>query len=585
MRKHLLFVFVIVAVLTVSALSQQMPKETAAGLTNEALTLLNEGKIEESIKKFKDSIKLDDEQVKAFLGLGTAYLRMREHSKAEEAYRRAVALSPENAESNAALCASLANQRNFDEAQTFCDEAYRLNPESESVNAVRLETMLLSGRDPREVLRQLDLAVNNFRQSTMILKAAANIYIAVRNYAYAAALIERLIGYEPNVADHHGRLAQVYLHLARDADALAEARTAIRFDDTNPYANYAMGSIFYELGQYEEASEAFSKIPAGIRWLDDARRLYALCLGELGRPSEAADILKEVVQQFPQNIQFQFELANQLLNSKRYEEAIPVYLQIDQLAPNNVSIIGSLGMAYMNLAKFDEAVKYFDKALALKPEMWSVKELNRVAHVRQRLPVDVIEMEANVKADPNDIEALLKLGRAYAYLHRLNEAEKCFDKIYELDSPDPKTYQSIGIAYAEIGNSEKAMAAFRTSLSKGETAGAYLNLAQELSEHARFTEATEAYEKFFKLHTESAPAIMGGYAMHLEKAGKRREALEMYRRSLAIDPNDSVHLFRAGILSLKLGEPDAAKTYLETLKVADSDLARKLAACIRLRIW
>jgi hypothetical protein len=78
---------------------------------------------------------------------------------------------------------------------------------------------------------------------------------------------------------------------------------------------------------------------------------------------------------------------------------------------------------------------------------------------------------------------------------------------------------------------------------------------------------------------------MSIYAAHLEKAGKRREALTMYRRTLAITPSDGTSLFHAGILSLKLGEPDAAKTYLEALKTVDADLARKLEACIRLRIW
>lgn len=403
--------FAIVLCLMISVFGQQPAPKTAAEISTEGQTLLKEGKIDEAIKKFEESIKADPKDVNTLLSLGSAYSLVKDYAKAEQAYKKAVTLWPENGMIQAALCGSLGNQRKFDEALVACEEAYRLDPKSDSVNAVRLETMFLSGRDPRTVLRQLDLAVANFHQSVLMLRSAANIYIAVRNYTYAATLLERLIDFEPNVAEYHGRLAEVYLRLARDTEALAEARKAIELDSTNPYGNYGMACIFYELGQYQEASDLFSKIPPNTRWLGDARRLYALSLGELGRSSESADILKELDRGNSTDIQLKYELAQQLADANRHEEAIELYSLLNKLAPNNIVILSGLGMSNMTLANFDEAVKYFDQALAIKPTQPELIELSRVAHVRQHLSVDIVEMLEEVKLNPNDVAALLILGR------------------------------------------------------------------------------------------------------------------------------------------------------------------------------
>ena len=584
MKRSFLLIAIVFSFM-IGAFGQQPVPKTAIEIRSEGKSLLDQGKIDEAIKKFEESIKADPKDVNTLMALGSAYLQEKNYSKAEEAYRKAVTLSPENGMVNAALCASLGYQKKFDEALKACDDAYRLDPKSDSINAVRLETMFLSGKDAREVLRQLDLAVGNFHQSIIMLRSAANIYIAVRNYTYAATLLERLIGFEPNVAEYHGRLAEVYLRLARDTESLAEARKAIELDSSNPYGNYAMACIFYELGQYRDASDLFSRIPPNTRWLGDARRFLALSLGNLGHASEAADILIEIVQQNPKDIQLQYELAEQLLNSKRNREAVEIYTRIDQLAPNNLAVISGLGMANMNLANFDEAIYYFDKGLSLRPGMPELVELSRVSRARRNSASEIVEITESVNSNPKDVILLMKLGRRLAHLNRIEEADKYFQRIYELDAPQPEAYVLIGIAYSEAGQKNKAIDAYRRSLAKEENADAYLNLATVLSDQGKFDEATAAYEKFLKFRPNDAPGIMSIYAAHLEKAGKRREALTMYRRTLAIAPTDAISLFHAGILSLKLGEPDAAKTYLEALKTFDGDLARKLEACIRLRIW
>jgi Tfp pilus assembly protein PilF len=71
------------------------------------------------------------------------------------------------------------------------------------------------------------------------------------------------------------------------------------------------------------------------------------------------------------------------------------------------------------------------------------------------------------------------------------------------------------------------------------------------------------------------------YADFLRDSGKKREALDAYKRSLAILPNNPPVIFNIAILSIKLGDKPTALQYLEILKSIDALEAKKLARCLR----
>jgi tetratricopeptide (TPR) repeat protein len=126
---------------------------------------------------------------------------------------------------------------------------------------------------------------------------------------------------------------------------------------------------------------------------------------------------------------------------------------------------------------------------------------------------------------------------------------------------------------------DRALSILRKSFELGESPATYLNMAGILTKKGRADEASAAYAKVLELKPD-APQTMKLYADHLRDNGKRREALEMYRRSLAITPTFGPTLSSAAILSAKLGELDAAKTYLATLKTVDPEVAARVESIL-----
>jgi tetratricopeptide (TPR) repeat protein len=345
-----------------------------------------------------------------------------------------------------------------------------------------------------------------------------------------------------------------------------------------------MGLIFFELGEHEEAIRSFELIPPDTKFLDEAVFYRAQAEARRSRPQAAVDLLRPLVERNPGDITFLFEFGRSLLMARRYQEAIPVFIRAIEFAPKMQDLHLGLAQAYLAVNDFKNAITYLETVNRMSPADENVQMLLNVARGRLNISARIDDFIKYVEARPGDVKNRVDLVHALAFLGRIAEAEKYITEIYALDPSDPEVYHMIGVAYGEADDDEKALAAYRRALQKGENAAPYLGIAGIMMQRGNVEESSKAFDKVLELKPD-APDIMAGYAKMLRENGKRRESLAMYRRSLAIKPMNGNALFHACVLSLKLGEPDAANTYLQQLRVADPQMADVLARGMKLRIW
>lgn len=77
---------------------------------------------------------------------------------------------------------------------------------------------------------------------------------------------------------------------------------------------------------------------------------------------------------------------------------------------------------------------------------------------------------------------------------------------------------------------------------------------------------------------EPTAQILNGYGTALAEQGKVREAVEQYRRALALDPNHAPSLQNIGIVALKMGDVRAAQDYLTRALALNPNLPLALNA-------
>jgi tetratricopeptide (TPR) repeat protein len=577
MYKRLLLIILVPLLLTATR-AQIAEPTTADAYFTEGLRLLRNNSFEAALVAFEKSATLDPKEPSTFANIGVAAIALKRYEKAEDAFRTASRLAPTEAEFRSELCRALSLQKKHAAAIEACEEGVRLAPNSEEAHEARLIAFQSANRLP-ELQRYLDLAVAQFRNSELILMLAVDHYLAERNYSYAVGLQESLVALKPSVARHHGVLAEIYLRLDRDADSLRSARTALRLEPINPYANYAMGLIFFEFGQHEEAIESFRKVQTNDPRLSYASYYRAVSETRRGRPDVAIEILQELNRRQPDNIDFVRELASTLSQADRFDESRTIYLQAKRLDPKSPEILIGLGMSYMMRGDFPPAIENFDAALRLQPGNSMIKMFVDVSRGRQNLVARLPDMLAEVDENSKDVKRLREVASVLAYANRFDEAEKYLNRIYALDPADYNVYHMIGVTFSEMGRNDKALVAYKKAVEKGQYAGSYFAMGAHYRDMGDFDQASAAFAKGIELKPDT-PNFMKMYADMLQQNGKRREALEMYKRSLALLPANPPVLFDAAVLSAKLGDKTAALAYLGTLKTVDPTAAKKLEFCL-----
>lgn len=569
----------------VFAASGQTPESRSARwYFDEGLKFLRNNSFDQALTAFEASAALDPKQPGTFANIGAVSIVLKRYEKAESAFRVAIKLVPADGSFHTSLCQALSLQKKHTEAIAACDEGVRLSPTSDRAQSARLTALQTAGRNIADIQKAVDAAVAQFRSSEIIFAFAADFYAGTGNYDYAATLLESLVNMRPETARYHGALAEAYLKLGRDADSLASARTALRLEPSNPYANYAMGLIFYELGQHEEAADSFSKARSDDPRLKFARYYLAVSESRRGKTEQAISVLRELTAQYPAEFTFHYELASNLSKADLFAEAEAAWAKANELKSGEMDVIGGLAMAQMSQAKFDKAIPLFEEMVRQKPNNEFYKMFLNVARARQNIPSRIPAMIREAEANPKDFKIRIDLVRSLAFINRIDEAEKYIRELYALDPEDDQIYHVLGVASSEAGKRDQALEAYKKSLTKRENPAAYLGLAGIYSQRGEFELASAAYAKVIELKPDT-PNIMEGYANLLRDNGKRREALDMYKRSLALLPSNGRALFNAGLLSLKLGDRESANNYLGILKSVDPPLARLLSRCLVLRIW
>jgi tetratricopeptide (TPR) repeat protein len=290
------------------------------------------------------------------------------------------------------------------------------------------------------------------------------------------------------------------------------------------------------------------------------------------------------VNEDPEKFEYQIELGRQYNDAARYSDAVQSLRKAVALRANDLEALASLGLALFESAQYDEAISILEKANRLSPGNYAIQEFLRVTRVRQAGVPQIPDMREMAKAEPDNVGIRIQLIDLLTFTGRLNDAETYIEQVWKLAPKDARPYIKIALAYEAAGMADRALDAFQRGLVVREDFGLFMNLASLYAKLGEYEKASRAYDKALELKPE-ASGIMFFYANMLRDHGKRQEALDMYKRSLALNAVNGPALFNAAVLSAKLGDMTSAQQYLTGLKSIDPQLARKVERYFTLRLW
>lgn len=238
--------------------------------------------------------------------------------------------------------------------------------------------------------------------------------------------------------------------------------------------------------------------------------LSAIASGD-GRPSEAADMLRQAIAIEPGQAAYHYALANLLTDMRETEQALAAYRRAIELKPDFSQAHNHLALLCQALGQGEEAERHFRAAVRFDPRYAKAyNNLGIVLKSRNGLDEAISCFQEAVRLQPDYFMAYVNLGEALQTKGKVAEAAENFARAIHLKPQEFYPYAKLGWALIVDRKLEEAEVVLRRALAlKPGDVGARVNLAYALKEQGKFDEALATYGKAADLDETLLVAAVG----------------------------------------------------------------------------
>ncbi len=185
----------------------------------------------------------------------------------------------------------------------------------------------------------------------------------------AIGLLEKAVALDPEFAMAYARIGYAYAMIrvgdAEKARPYLERAFRLSHRLTQKDKLYVMA--WYAKPDHLEVIRAYREIVAQYPQEIEAWWRLGIELQYQGRSEEAIEALKNGLVMAPESEELYNQLGNYYAGLGRLSEAITAHRRYVELAPNEANAHDSLAMTYNEAGRYDEAIAELNRALALKP--------------------------------------------------------------------------------------------------------------------------------------------------------------------------------------------------------------------------
>ena len=367
---------------------------------------------------------------------------------AEKFYREALISKPEDSELLTKLAIVLLEQKKIEEALEYIKKALEINQHNRLARRLLVKYFLWQSKwEQAEAL--LEQALEIFPEDEEWLDALANI-LAKKNQDSAAADIYKSIQKKnPNNISSYKFLAKYYLRQREWSFAIEQLSEILKKDTKDLLARRNIGLAYYETGNLTAAKQQLKLIPAA--GVADALTHYLLGMVYYKENLKylAAKELSIAIKLDSQLLEAYIKLAYVLLEIKEVDQAAAVLKQAAQNFPQSPLVIASYGWVLFKLDQLEPALANFKQVLQWTPKNAQIYfDIGRVYFELQKNDLAIAAWKKAIELNPDFAEAYNHLGYTYAErAWELEQAVKWCQRACELSPKNGYYWDSLGWAY------------------------------------------------------------------------------------------------------------------------------------------
>ena len=463
---------------------------------------INEESLKQAIAQHEKVGEMAPRDLENWLMLGRLYKLAQNSNASEKAYKKALAMEPENEDALTGLAMVYSDLGDTAGASQVLKRVAEKNP------SLRTLTALAAAY---EQLKDYKAAAETYGRALELSKdpdlkrARAQALFSAEDLDQAVTVFEELAAEDPNDLLAVLRLSQIYRQKRNFGKAEEYAKRATKLDPNN-----------LEI-QYNEVS----------------------LLEAEGKSGEAIARLKEILGAMPKKADSISEKSNRMILLER------------------------LGILYRLSDQTANAVAAFREIIELDPEAGGRAHAQIIDALRAGKDYAAAEKEAKLALQkyPNDRLVKTVVASVYSDLGRFKEAEATLKTLLD-GKGDRETWISISQIQEKAKNfpemSKAIDEADKLSKSEEEKENIYFMRGAMYERMKKFDLAEEEFRKALKLNPQSASALNYLGYMLADRNVRLPEALEMVQKAVTLEPGNGAFLDSLGWVFFRLNRLDDA---------------------------
>lgn len=497
--------------------------------------LFQSARLTEALTRFESAAKARPASVPAALGVAKTLLAQGEEKRAKDQLRTLAAAHPKNAWIHywQGKAAEATGDRKGAEALFASAIANEAAPPSARVSAyVALANAYSSTGKTDEAAAKLSEATGAFPESVSLLRAKADLFMNTNRWELAKTELEAALAKEPDVSTLF-KLGVVHRKLRAFDTALATYEKVAAQDKDFPGLTLERGLYFEDTGKSEEAlrmyADALAKAPNDL----DLKLRVGSSQVLASNAEQAEPLLRDVVKERPNHAEGFHYLGRALLLKGRLPESRPYLERAVELNPNRAEYHLWLAVVANESGALLDAERSLERAQSLDRDMAEIYWQRGVLLQKQGATIDaIVELQRALEKQPTLTRAYASLAACYQDQSRWTEAAEAWRKAIQDNPRQAEWHYRLGKILITRGGGAEARESLSKSVTLAEAAksvpvwifDAYFNLAEAERAAGAKTEAIEHYKRFLALapidNAYRAEAIAA-----LKAAGERASGL------------------------------------------------------------
>jgi tetratricopeptide (TPR) repeat protein len=498
--KRIFFIFILFFAVFPQIHAQDKPANP------KALELFMEGKTLElkdnylgAIGKYNDALKIE-KAAGIYFALSKLYSNVTQHHKALENGLEAIKINPNNLDYKEQVADTYIILGDYNSAVKYLKEISAKRPDD--INMLyNIGRMYEAVKQPSEAIKYYENITENYQYDETVLLRMADIYESYGDYANTAAAIEKLLIINPTDINLKYSAAAAYIKVPDYDKAIAIYEEILATNPNNRDVQTEVIKLYFRQHRNSEAFEKYSKL--------------------INRDSVDFMTKMDVAVAF---MQASADDKEAISVSKSILETLQAAYPGEWMPEYYLAYLSSREDPAGAEKKFNDLLSRVDTSAELYVQVgffyYEQRKFGPAANV----------FRSGAEKFPDDFRLHYLTGNSYYSLGQNREALPYLEKALQIAPSDLNTLSNLGLVYDDLGMD---------------------------------AECDRLYEQAFKYHPDNI-LLLNNYAYHLSERGQKlKEALEMSKKTIDKEPNNSSYLDTYGWILYKLKDYENAAIYIE----------------------